>query len=131
MAQHCVLVSYLAPLGFELHGLLHDAAEAYFNDLSTPVKHAPGMETYRDQEKYVEKLIFWRFGLDPQECPDLKPADNNAYEMEVAALIEGKPNILEPLAPKDAEQRFLTRFTKLFQIRNNSNGQTPSLRLRN
>lgn len=44
VAQHCIQVAKdLAPYGpkMQLHGLLHDAAEAYINDLPSPVKHIP------------------------------------------------------------------------------------------
>lgn len=46
VAQHCIQVAEeLKGLGFDrriqLLGLLHDAAEAYINDLPSPVKHIP------------------------------------------------------------------------------------------
>jgi 5'-deoxynucleotidase YfbR-like HD superfamily hydrolase len=44
VAQHCIQVAEdLKEYGPEvqLHGLLHDAAEAYINDLPSPVKHIP------------------------------------------------------------------------------------------
>ena len=44
VAQHSIQVAKdLASLGplVQLYGLLHDAAEAYINDLPSPVKHIP------------------------------------------------------------------------------------------
>jgi 5'-deoxynucleotidase YfbR-like HD superfamily hydrolase len=44
VAQHCIQVmKELAPHGpeIQMYGLLHDAAEAYINDLPSPVKHIP------------------------------------------------------------------------------------------
>ena len=44
VAQHCIQVAKeLAPHGpqLQMYGLLHDAAEAYINDLPSPVKHIP------------------------------------------------------------------------------------------
>jgi len=44
VAQHCIQVAKdLGPHGplVQLYGLLHDAAEAYINDLPSPVKHIP------------------------------------------------------------------------------------------
>lgn len=44
VAQHCIQVAKdLGPHGprVQMYGLLHDAAEAYINDLPSPVKHIP------------------------------------------------------------------------------------------
>ena len=50
VAQHCVLVSWHVPTGFELEGLLHDAAEAYVGDLIKPVKmQVAGFEAVEDR----------------------------------------------------------------------------------
>jgi hypothetical protein len=60
VAEHCVLVALiLREQGYntetQLLGLLHDAAEAYVGDLSSPLKHAmdtvqPGLNTGWDHE---------------------------------------------------------------------------------
>ena len=38
VAEHCVRVANLLPTPLRIHGLLHDAAEAYVGDVVTPVK---------------------------------------------------------------------------------------------
>ena len=58
VAQHCIQVAKeLAPHGarIQLHGLLHDAAEAYINDLPSPVKHIP--EIHAVISKLEDKLM--------------------------------------------------------------------------
>ena len=59
VAQHCVQVARdLAPHGprIQMYGLLHDAAEAYINDLPSPVKHIP--EIHAVIKKLEDSLMF-------------------------------------------------------------------------
>jgi 5'-deoxynucleotidase YfbR-like HD superfamily hydrolase len=103
---------------YKLHALLHDAAEAYFNDLSTPVKHAFGMETYRSAEKHAQKMVYWRFGLDSFEVPEIKEADNAACKLERAALIQPFPFITAVdtiLTNEEAEEAYLDHFAYYFK----------------
>lgn len=58
VAQHCIQVmKELAPHGakIQMYGLLHDAAEAYINDLPSPVKHIP--EIHAVIKKLEDKLM--------------------------------------------------------------------------
>lgn len=69
VAQHCMQVMKdLAPHGerLQLYGLLHDAAEAYINDLPSPVKHIP--EIHAVISKLEDKLmltIYEALGIRP------------------------------------------------------------------
>ena len=69
VAQHCIQVmKELAPHGpeIQMYGLLHDAAEAYINDLPSPVKHIP--EIHAVIKKLEDKLmltIYEALGLRP------------------------------------------------------------------
>ena len=69
VAQHCMQVmKELAPHGdrIQLYGLLHDAAEAYINDLPSPVKHIP--EIHAVISKLEDKLmltIYEALGIRP------------------------------------------------------------------
>lgn len=63
VAEHSVHVSRLCPPGWELAGLLHDAAEAYINDLSRPLKHGGGLDGYRAIEWGLDSAIAERFTL--------------------------------------------------------------------
>lgn len=64
VAEHCVHVSkYLQRFWgprVALVGLLHDAAEAYINDLARPTKIAVG-SAYEDIEDAVQKVIYEKY----------------------------------------------------------------------
>jgi 5'-deoxynucleotidase YfbR-like HD superfamily hydrolase len=69
VAQHCIRVmKELAPHGpqIQLYGLLHDAAEAYINDLPSPVKHIP--EIHAVIKKLEDRLM-----LTIYEALDIRP----------------------------------------------------------
>src|SRR5687767_12398883 len=66
VAQHSVLVSrlsgsYGSPLA--VHGLLHDAAEAYLGDVIKWLKCSDAFAGYRELERHIEKIIWAKFGL--------------------------------------------------------------------
>jgi hypothetical protein len=117
VAQHSV---YVSSLMYDMHGtaeaalagLLHDAAEAYFNDLASPVKHDPRMQWYRDLEHGATELIFKRYSVDPIWLPIVKACDDKAFRDEVATWWNGATHIV-PLQPKPAEMFFLNEFRSL------------------
>lgn len=128
VAQHCYLVSTVVPQHLALAGLLHDAAETYFNDLARPVKHLPELEAYRKIEDASKFLIWQKFCKEVPSSPDdleailladirllrteqrdLMPWHNSYPEHELSTItIEGWP-------PAKAENAFRTRFLDLYQ----------------
>lgn len=89
VAQHCIQVmKELAPHGsrIQLHGLLHDAAEAYINDLPSPIKHIP--EIHAVISKLEDKLmltIYEALGIAPpteEEHKIIKIADKHQQAVE-------------------------------------------------
>ena len=89
VAQHCIRVmKELAPHGpkIQMYGLLHDAAEAYINDLPSPVKHIP--EIHAVISKLEDKLmltIYEALGVEPpteEEERIVKIADKNQQAVE-------------------------------------------------
>ena len=101
IAAHSLLVSYLVPEDIALYGLLHDASEAYLNDISRPVKLQLGPE-YKKMEALVQQAIFDRFGLGDCGVPAVvKQADNVAVCLEQKFLLPDVP--AWPHALTDAE----------------------------
>ena len=81
VAQHCIQVMKdLAPHGpkIQMYGLLHDAAEAYINDLPSPVKHIP--EIHAVIKKLEDRLmltIYEAIGIS-------KPTDDEEAIVKIA-----------------------------------------------
>lgn len=71
VAQHSCLVSQLLPPRLRLAGLLHDAAEAYTGDWSSPLKVLVRLEAPGCIEKIhgrIERCVEERFGLKLTEA---------------------------------------------------------------
>ena len=90
VAQHSVLVADILPLDLRLHGLLHDAHEAFIGDITTPCKEAlrdlgaaPALERLA---AVADRAIFTAAGLDYPVAPDIlsqiKIADHRVFATE-------------------------------------------------
>lgn len=90
-AQHSVLVSLACPPEDALHGLLHDAAEAYFCDLPRPLKHLDILADYRRAETAMLAAIFRRFGLRASMPAGVKIADDALAAREARDLFPVVP----------------------------------------
>ncbi len=129
VAEHSVLVSQFVPPQYALHGLLHDASEAYIGDMVRPLKHQPQMIEFRNAETAIEHKVAKRFNLkwSKKATEAVKEIDNRILVDEVK-LIMRRPKLymaswignLEPLgarilglSPDVAERVFLDRFKEL------------------
>jgi 5'-deoxynucleotidase YfbR-like HD superfamily hydrolase len=147
IAEHCVRVSFRCeelvaqknlekigggkrpedPQRAARWGLLHDAAEAYVNDLNSPLKHQPQLLLYREIEKNILNLIAERFELG-DESPEVKVADDELLATEFRDLMKPLHKDLElkyqPLShvkiacwvPSKARRIWLKRFIELFPL---------------
>lgn len=124
VAQHSVHVSYLVPPEFALEALLHDAAEAYCNDIAAPFKKL--LPDYQQRIASVEEVIAGKFGLPVTMSAEVKKADlvMLATERRDLDLYDGTPwpilegvdpaaFLLSPLNPRQARVLFLQRFNDL------------------
>ncbi len=124
VAEHSVLMSHAVSPANALWALLHDATEAYLNDLIRPLKrHLP---EYVRIEQHLMTAIAVQFHL-PGACPaEVKTADNRILVDERAALLppytrpwkstENVPALGVPISgwsPTEARRRFLDRYTEL------------------
>ncbi len=129
VGQHSLLVADLVVLhsrpgsaNLELAGLLHDASEAYLNDVTTPVKRADLSEGYRAAEWKLQRLIEAVFELPYGLTDDhrVKWADQAATEREWTTWIEpyGGTTLrsLRKMRSEDVEELFLARFADLNRL---------------
>jgi hypothetical protein len=83
VGQHSLLVSDLCGDGDpkeRLHGLMHDASEAYVHDIISPLKKA--LPDYRQIEERWHQAIAFRYGLEYPQPAYVKHADKSAYTLE-------------------------------------------------
>ena len=83
VAQHSVLVARLVPRHLAYDALLHDAAEAYLQDVARPLKEdAYFGQAYRGAETRAERVIAEVFGLIYPHPPEIKVADTQMLAAE-------------------------------------------------
>lgn len=122
VAQHSCHVANLCPDGYELEGLMHDAAEAYLVDVPRPIKHGGGFERYLEIEQEIERALALRFSLSyPADAwpPAVKHADDIALATEKRDVMASEPAPWGPLPdpdsyclfPHNAKQLFLATFS--------------------
>jgi len=120
VAQHSVLVSLACDPADALHGLLHDASEAYLCDIARPIKHSPAMAGYREAERRLEAVIAEAFGLATTMPASVKRADEvllatEMRDLMLACRLHAEP-LAEPIVPwfsEEARARFLARYDEL------------------
>ncbi|WMY72769.1 HD family hydrolase [Buttiauxella selenatireducens] len=129
VAQHSVLCSQLVPAEFAFEALMHDAAEAYCQDIPAPLKAL--LPDYQRIETFVDGLIRFKYELPLTQSAVVKYADLTMLVTERRDLdiddgtkwpvLEGIPasDIIQivPLRPGQAFGLFMTRFNELMEIR--------------
>lgn len=116
VAQHSVWVSEnVGPdLDLQLAGLLHDAPEAYINDLASPVKHSPKLIAYRETDDAISKVVFEAFHLPLELLKQTKPADDKAFRIEVGSFYNPETltagEVIHEITWRQAKMRFMARY---------------------
>lgn len=96
VAQHAVNVSRITPPESAFQGLMHDTAEAFTNDLPTPLKTA--LPVFKELEVAIERAMSKRFLFSYPLTDDVKLADLQLLKLEKRAL---KPNATQNWAVLD------------------------------
>ena len=125
VAQHSVHVANCrcVPRQHRLAALMHDAAEAFLGDVSTPLKRM--LPDYQELERRVEQMIFFRFGI-PEIPAEVWKADKimlategrdlmplTAEEWAEIAGEQPLPTPIRPWSPGYARDRFLDLYHEL------------------
>ncbi len=127
VAEHSVLCAGMAAaegLTYleQLEALLHDAAEAYIGDMSTPMKSL--VPEFRRVERSVDVAVRKRFGLPLEMSSAVKRIDARMVVAEADQLLGGRigpdwpdvepaPVRIRGLYAREAHQGFLQAFYRL------------------
>jgi hypothetical protein len=128
VAQHAVNTSRIVPPEYAFTALLHDTAEAFTNDLPTPLKFKAG-DFFKPLEIRIESAMAARFGFayplpDPVKLADLQmlalekeylKRDHSQWDCLDGVDYEHlRPLIyLSPMTASRAERLFLERYFEL------------------
>ncbi|MEK6829611.1 MAG: hypothetical protein AABY15_05825 [Nanoarchaeota archaeon] len=143
VAQHSYLCSLEEGTKLEqFEFLMHDASEAFVNDLVRPIKHRPELSSYREQEDKIQKIIFEKYGLQFPFSKRVHEVDNKVLVGEINQLIIMKDEIylksveksislrealkilrdeklanctIPKISPEEAKELFLNRFYELYK----------------
>lgn len=122
VGQHSLLVAKILEdkgqsLEVQLAGLLHDASEAYINDVIRPIKVY--LKEYFKYENRVEDAILSKFGLKGLETYAYREADNLALYAESAKLI-GLNNDWVKTYPKEFDSPDVMEYQRFVKDSNSS-----------
>ncbi|WP_455852723.1 HD family hydrolase [Pantoea endophytica] len=129
VAQHSVLCSKLVPAKFAFEALMHDAAEAYINDIAAPLKAM--LPDYKAIEHRVEMAVRHNFNIPVRMSECVKHADmvmlateRRDFDLDDGTVWQCLEGItpadftIFPLTPKQARAEFLNRFDELWREHN-------------
>lgn len=113
VAQHSMVASDLCDRPEQKRVLLHDASEAYCNDIISPQKK--GLPQYREMEELWHKAIAEKFNLPYPHDEIVHAADHAAYELEQFWLFQGSDLTPQKYRMRQEEQyiSFLERLKDL------------------
>jgi len=129
VGEHSVRVSFIVPT---LQALVHDATEAYLNDIARPLKYSDEYVGVRNAEDRVWRVCAAAFKVPVVMDPAVHYADGCLLVTEKRDLllpalygdgswkhkwqlgdVEPLPQKIYPVSPQVAEQWFLDRFVAL------------------
>lgn len=106
VAQHSVLVARYIKRKYHLHGLLHDATEAYVQDIISPLKRFLG-EPYKNLERQWEAAIAEAFKIvwDPDARAEVTRVDLSMLATEARDLLKADAAIWTKNLPEPYNER--------------------------
>ncbi len=107
VAEHSVVMSRLVSRPARIHALVHDAPEAYVNDLATPVKLL--FPDYKALENRVEVVIYEHFEIEPPNREILKEIKDADVRMHMTERVQLLPAPPKPWARNHPEGPFSYR----------------------
>lgn len=110
VAQHCILMSELAPTSLKFEVLMHDASEAYLGDMPKPIKNR--MDFYSQIEDGLMRVIAKKFGFQYPISKEVKVLDQYMLEWEWSRLMLESDRYLGPVSgvpPHMAKLIFLNK----------------------
>lgn len=123
IAEHCLLVAHIIEYGevpkqhektLILLALLHDAAEAYINDMLSPIKKYSSV--YKTFEFNIQVVIHAKYGVgdvDNSLFHIIKSADNEAKQVEFDHFYNDiKSELLMFYEPDEAFNRYYYRLIR-------------------
>ena len=134
VAQHLVNTSRIVPPHLAFDALMHDTAEAFTNDLPTPLKWA--LPIFKELETKIESAMGDKFGFNFPYDPAVKEADTIMLMLE-KYYVKGDDSIwpayadwtklrlrryrpmvdLDSWQPRRAKREFMERFEELNNAR--------------
>lgn len=75
----------------QLWGLMHDASEAYLQDIARPLKILPEFAFYREAEERLQNVICEKFGLPLEQPEAVTQADMSVLAAEKNHLMSEEP----------------------------------------
>ena len=126
VAEHSIYASQYLPSKYALEGLMHDAAEAYIGDISTPVKQL--LPDIKKIEHVMLKCIAEKFKLEYPFREAIKKVDLRLLATEASQImnpqVEVWPQLTEPpfdfkikcVRPANAFNIFMRRYETLRRL---------------
>lgn len=116
VATHSLYCALTAPAEIKLEALLHDAAEAYIGDMTSPLKKM--LPEFQWHENRVMQVVAKKFNLDHSKLALTKEQDEAALIREWEIFMQdrskpGKENITSHWA---TEKEFLKMYEKLKRV---------------
>lgn len=144
IAQHLVNTSHIVPEELAFTGLMHDTAEAFTNDLPTPLKWA--LPIFKELEGKIESAMSEKFGFHypypaevkeadtimlmlekyhVKECDDPWPMYEKYTRDHVAPYLDKVD--LDSWQPRRAKREFLERYNDLLERQTTTRSEATEL----